>query len=117
MLGWFSSTSESGVNSAERECSDMATRIQTKPEAKKEPAVRLQWKRGYRANLKTSDRMCWESQCGRFKIEKLDSLVGLGTTFYAISMAEGRDTGILYRGKSRPEAEAACRRSLRPAAV
>lgn len=108
MLGWFSSTSESGFNSAERECSDMATRIQAEP-----TRVRLQWKRGYRADLQTSDRMCWESRCGRFKLEKLDSLVGLGTTFYAIAQAEGKDTGILYRGKSRAEAEAACRKSLR----
>lgn len=74
--------------------------------------TKLEWKRGRRDELETSSRMMWDSRCGRFRLERLESKFGLGTTFYAVELQDGREERIVYRGKSRAQAEAACRSAV-----
>lgn len=78
--------------------------------------MKLTWKRGRSDELETSSRMTWESEGGRFKIQRLVSKYKLPLTILAVDSAGGVER-IIYRGKSRSAAEAACRAQLQPAAV
>lgn len=79
----------------------MATRIQPKPAAKPE-RVRLEWKRGKKDQLVTAARTTWESRCGDFKVERLDSCYGLGTSYCGVAVLSHGEV-LLYRGKSRSQ--------------
>ena len=69
----------------------------------------LAWKHGRRDRLETSDRMTWASRCGRFKVERLDSLYGLPRAWIAVAVRPSGGEFVLYRGRSRRRAETACR--------
>ena len=77
---------------------------------------KLEWKKGRKDQLDTSDRITWQSRCGRYKVEQLDSRYGLGRSFCAVRVKIEGEV-LLYRGKSRAQAEAACNLASREPAI
>ena len=73
-------------------------------------AERVEWKRGSKDRLETSDRVTWVSRCGRFKVERLDSRYGLPVLFLGVERGTDGEV-VLYRGRSRAQAEGACVRA------
>lgn len=88
--------------------------MKTKPKKLAPVPAKLTWKKGRRDRLTCSDRMTWESHCGGYKIERLESRYGLGVVVLAVVMLLPRSSPakagefLIYRGRSRKAAEKAC---------
>lgn len=72
---------------------------------KRPSRIKLEWKRGKRADTDMSKRMIWASRCGRYQVMESISNYSLPTSYYAM-----RETlsSVISTHKTRKAAERAC---------